>query len=188
MGDLGTLSLLDAATLLVGGAGLAFVAWQVLLARKQLKQAQEASAREVARGKRQATIDFYMTTVDQRSQWRAILPDDWDEAAIHAFIHKALTTGDVNQNRCLVDYLGYFETLAVAVSARVYDIEILDSLAGTRIRRIATNYRPYFLAARNTSGVAALYVELEWLGERLREAREKRGPNYVIFAERQLDI
>lgn len=172
--------------LLINGIGLSFVAVQVILARRQVLHSQRTSEAENTRRKREATIDFYMDTVKHRSKWTAVLPDDWSEEEIHEFIKTAYQTSDAEKLKCMIDYLGYFETLAVAVSAGVYDLETLDSLAGTRIRRIAANYQPYFAEVRRATGVKAMYVELEWLADRLAETRAKHSA-YVIFANRGLD-
>jgi hypothetical protein len=186
MAGLSTTALLGVAGLLINGLGLGFVAIQVVLARRQLQHAQNVNQTEVTRGKRQSTIDFYMTTVEIRTKWKAVLPDDWETAAIHEFIEAAYASNDKAMLGCIVDYLGYFEALAVAIASEVYDLQILDSIAGTRIRSIARNYKPYFERARVVNGVPSLYVELEWLGERL-EALRSAAPTYVLFAHRELN-
>src|SRR5262249_13445648 len=157
--------------LLVNGIGLAFVASQVVLARRQFQHAQKANQTEIIRQKRQSTIDFYMMTIEQRTEWKTILPDDWDEAAIHKFIDAAYKSEENATLRHISDYLGYFETLAVAVSAEIYDLEILDSLAGSRIQSLAKNYEPYFTQVRRLTGRPSLFVELESLGKKLQEIR-----------------
>ena len=49
--------------LVINGIGLVFIAVQVVLARRQLRDNNELSAKENLRIKCQATIDFYMGTV-----------------------------------------------------------------------------------------------------------------------------
>ena len=173
--------------LIINGIGLAFIGVQVVFARRQIRQAQEISQTENTRLKRQSTVDFYMTTVQQRSNWKSILPDDWDHEKIRKFIDGTLQKRDEDKLRCIADYLGYFEALAVAVGAGIYDLEVLHSMAGARIINIAKNYQPYYLHARNSTGVLDLYTELEWLSGKLEEINSNM-PDYVIFANRDLRI
>jgi hypothetical protein len=182
--DADVTAIIGAGGVLINAIGLAFVAIQVILARRQLLHAQRVNEVETARMKRQATIDFYMTTVEQRTGWRSILPDDWDAAAIEQFIKSAYTEQGPRKLQVIVDYLGYFEALAVAVASDVYDIETLDSIAGSRIRRIATNYKPFFERARVAANAPSLYVELEWLGEQLETLRASSS-QYILLAERK---
>ena len=51
--------------LAINGIGLIFIAVQVVLARRQLRDSNDLSAKENLRLKRQATIDFYMNTADR---------------------------------------------------------------------------------------------------------------------------
>jgi hypothetical protein len=178
--------ILGVAALLVNGIGLSFVASQVALARRQFRLSQRTQHAEIIRRKRQSTIDFYMTTADVRARWKAILPDDWEGAEIHKFIRAAYRSRDRTKLQYIIDYLAYFDALAIAVAAEVYDIDILDSLAGSRIRSIAKNYEPFFERARRSTGVSALYVELESLGEKLQAMRDNK-PSYVLFAARGIN-
>ena len=178
--------IIGTAGLLANGIGLVFVASQVVLARRQFRHSQEAQHAETIRRKRQSTVDFYMTTVDVRTKWKAVLPDDWEEEKIRKFIHSAYRSRDRTKLQCITDYVSYFETLAVAVAAEVYDLEILDSIAGTRITSIAKNYRPFFERVRSMTGKPSLYVELESLGEKLQAMRASR-PNYVLFGDRGIN-
>ncbi len=180
-------SLVGMIGLALNAAGLGFVAVQVILARRELRNSQEINNAEIVRRKRQSTIDFYMTTVEQRARWKETLPDDWDESAIEQFIRTAFKKRDRVKLRCLADYFGYFEALAVAVAADVYDLEIIDSLAGARIIHIAQHYKEYFERVREATGVDDLYVELEWLARSLQDLRSA-SPSYVLFANRRRSL
>jgi hypothetical protein len=172
--------------ILANGIGLIFVASQVRLARRQFRLSQEAQRADIIRRKRQSTVDFYMQTIDLRSKWKSVLPDDWEELEVHKFIHSAFKASNGDKLQYINDYLSYFETLAVATGADVYDLEMLDSIAGTRITSIAENYKPFFQLIRNRTGKLSLYVELESLGEKLRVIRT-RTPSYVLFSDRGIN-
>ena len=169
--------------LAINAAGIAFIALQAVLARRQLYQAQEINQQEITREKRQATVAFYMTTLEQRARLKSILPEDWDTERICKFISSALSEDHDAQLKCISDYLAYFEVLAVGVGANIYDIEVLYTIAEGRLRNIARNYQPYIKTMRERTGLATLYVEFEWLAERLAEMH-KAMPDYRIFADR----
>ena len=157
--------------LTLNAAGLAFVATQVALARRQLEHLQRVTEAEVARGKRQAAIDFYMGAAPRIAAWRKALPNDWDKPAIEKFVRAALADPDHPALQDLAAYLGFFEALAVSVSSDVYDLAVLDAIAGSRICNIATNYRTFFEHRRREAKADSAYRELEWLCRRIQELR-----------------
>jgi hypothetical protein len=165
--------------LVINGTGLIFVATQVVLARRQLVHLQKVTEAEVMRSKRQATIEFYMATVQQIGEWRAVLPDDWNKTAINDFVKRAYDSTDSEKLHHLARYLGFFEALAATVLANIYDLAVLDSIAGSRIINIAENYRPFFERRRIEVGADSAYRKLEWLGNRLRDLRNSTHDHVV---------
>lgn len=155
--------------LAINGIGLVFIAVQVVLARRQLRDNNDLSTKENLRIKRQATIDFYMATVERVAEWRSILPDDWDGPAITAYM-KSLYSGQRDKEKMLVlaSYLAFWEALAVAIRAGIYDLAVFDSIAGSRILNICDNYQGFFVARRKEVGTDLAYVNLEWLAAELR--------------------
>jgi hypothetical protein len=157
--------------LVINGLGLIFVATQVVLARRQLQDNLAQSSKEALRIKRQATIDFYMSTLQKVSEWRSILPDEWDKQKIDAYIHTAYSRKGRVKTLILASYLGYFEALAVAIRAEIYDLAVLDSIAGSRIINICENYQAFFVMRRKEVGTELAYRNLEWLGDEIRKLR-----------------
>lgn len=185
--DAAIAALIGAIGLLINAAGLAFVATQVVLARRQLQHGQQIRDDEILRGKRQATIDFYMGSVEQRRYWASVLPDVMNAPAVAEFIEAAFESDDTVKHQHISDYLSFFEALAVAVAGDVYDLEILDSMGGTVIRKTAANYRPYFERLRQIHNAPAFYTELEWLGRQLEELNGDSSA-YVLLAQRNRAI
>jgi hypothetical protein len=169
--------------LAINAAGIAFIALQVVLARRQIDQAQDINQQEITREKRQATIDFYMTTIEQRARLKETLPEDWDTERIETFINSAFSREHDAQLKCISDYLAYFEVLAVGIGANIYDLEVLFTIAEGRLLQVSRNYQPYVKAMREKTGLATLYIEFQWLAERLLEMREAM-PDYRVFADR----
>ena len=158
--------------LVINGIGLVFIAVQVVLARRQLRENNDLSTKENLRIKRQATIDFYMATVEKVAAWRSILPDDWDGPGIDTYT-KSLYSGRRDKEKMLVlaGYLAFWEALAVAIRAGIYDLAVFNSIAGSRILNICDNYRNFFVARRKEVGSDQAYVNLEWLAAELRTFR-----------------
>jgi hypothetical protein len=175
--------ILAATGIIVNTVGLAFVAVQVALARRQISESQKIASNEHSRLRRQGTVDFYMATVEHRSRWRAILPEDWNQQAITVFLADAFEPGNQAKLDALTDYFGYLEGLAVAVAAGVYDLDTVDAVFGDRLMAVARNYRPFFEESRLRRGVPALYVEFEWLADKLRTLRAG-DDEYVLYADR----
>jgi hypothetical protein len=157
--------------LIINGAGLVFIAAQVILARRQLKENLSQAAREADRIKRQATVEFYMSTAQKVSEWRSIIPDDWDKVRIGAFTRNVYRRNDKAKMLVLASYLGFFEALAVAIRADVYDLTTFDAIAGSRILNICQNYQQFFALRRKEVGSSFAYRNLEWLGNALSELR-----------------
>ena len=162
-------TVLTAVGVLVSGGGLVFVAAQVQAAKEQIRLLKTVAVEEDARRKRQETIDFYMVTINQVTQWREKLPDDWDAAAIKQVVDEAYKTDDQKTKRLIASYLGFFETLAVAEEEGVYDLKTLDAIAGSRLANISTNYRPFFEKRRKEVGATSAYVHLVELGNKIGE-------------------
>ncbi len=159
----------------VNGAGLIFIAAQVVLARRQLKENLSQAAREAARIKRQATIEFYMSTMQKVSEWRSVVPDDWDKPKIEAFTRSVYRRNAKAKMLALASYLGYFEALAVAIRADIYELTVLDAIAGSRILNICQNYQQFFTLRRNQVGTVHAYENLEWLGKKIAKLRALEG-------------
>jgi hypothetical protein len=168
---------------LVNGVGIGFVAFQVILARRQLRDGQRAEKREYDRLKRQATVDYVTQSRGLTWELRAKLPNDFDAEAVARYVEEAYATGDRTRLACLSTYLGHYESLAVGVANGTYDLPTTDSLIGARMIRVAETYQPYIQEVRRRTDAASLYIELEWLAAELIGLREARGGR-ALFAER----
>jgi hypothetical protein len=173
------------AGLVINGAGIAFIAFQVTLARRQMKLAQKSELIELVRRRRQATTDAYNATQHYRGSIRESLPDDWNEQEIKKFLHQ-IEEGDVRLATLLHDYLGHLETFSVAVSAGIYDIEVLDSLCGPRLIKVMENYGDYISARRTAIMYDGYCAELQWSTNELSKRNYSRPP-YQPLAERLAD-
>lgn len=168
--------------LVINGVGIVFVATQVVLARRQLRDNLALSNKETLRVKRQATVDFYMATQQKVGEWRSVLPGDWDKRKINTFIRRAYRRGGEEKRLTLANYLGYFEALSVAIRADIYDLTVFDSIAGSRIINICENYHNFFLARRKEVGSDLAYRNLEWLAVELRRLRASPGYTHSPLA------
>ena len=164
----------------------------------QLRHSQATTDADIQRRKRQATIDYFMSTVDQRAALSKNLPHVQDKNAVFRYVKSALggavkdgPKGDGEHNdlppeqkrHLISEYLSFYEAMAVAVAADVYGLTVLDAMDGGTIRDIATNYKPYFKGIRTTPERASWFVELEWLGEQIKKLRGDHN-RYVLLADR----
>jgi len=178
-------SWISVAGVLVNGVGIGFVAFQVILARRQLREGQRAEKREYDRLKRQATVDYITQSRGLTWELRAKLPNDFDPESVARYVEEAYATGDQARLACLSTYLGHYESLAVGVANGTYDLATTDSLIGARMIRVAQTYQPYLQEVRRRTGADSLYIELEWLAAELVALREARGGR-ALFAERDV--
>lgn len=162
---------LGVAGLLVNGVGLAFVAVQVSLARRQAGNPQKEQAEERLRLKRQATLEFATATFEIRHALRSVLPDDFDAPAIISLIEECLRGEDPAGLNQILQYLGYMETFAVSISLGVHDLETADSLFGSRFIAVYENYKPFIANRRLLDHRDYFYRELEWLADALGDFR-----------------
>jgi len=162
--------------LVINGLGLVFIATQVGLARRQIRNVLEQATAKASRLKRQATIDFYMSTLERLANWRIELPDEWDKEAVSAYIDRIYEPNHQEEGRTLASYLGYFETIAMAVRSDIYDLVVLDGIAGSRIVNITNNYRVFFQRRRAEVRASSAYENVEWLGRQITQLRKSRGP------------
>lgn len=178
---------------------LLFVAGQVAIANRQLRHAQATTEADIERRKRQATIDYFMSTFDQRAALAKDLPHFQDIHAVYRYVKSALgsevkddspedsgRSSDVTpeqKRRLIGEYLAFYEAMAVAVAADVYDLTVLDAMDGGTIRDIVTNYKPYFDGIRTTPERSSWFLELEWLGEQIKKLRGEDN-RYMLLANR----
>jgi hypothetical protein len=158
--------------LFLNSVGLAFVAVQIALVRAQAARARDSEAAELALRRKESTVSFMVSTLEQRRSIWSQLPDDFNEDAIATFV-KEITSKKRNQQREveLKGYLTMMETLALGVSIGIYDLPTVSQMMGSRISCVAQGYRHYIERRRRETGVSTLYVEIEWLDQQLERFR-----------------
>ncbi|GAA4785634.1 hypothetical protein GCM10023200_19470 [Actinomycetospora chlora] len=163
---------------------LLFVAGQVAVANRQLRNAQATTDVDIRRRKRQATIDYFANTVEYRNRLAKGLPDPRDAREVERTSRRALAQGEKSKRfRSIIAYLDFYEALAVAVAGDVYDLEVLNAVDGGTFRDISRSYQPFFRAVRTSSARNSWYVELEWLGEQIVKLRGEHN-YYELLARR----
>ena len=139
---------------------------QLRLLRRQVQQADDATARDHDRRKKQATIDFWAATQDRRLALAIQLPLDRDVKEIKKFLKEA-GQGDNEKVRTLADFLGLYEMLATGINADVFDFELFAVMAGPRITSVVDNYGDWIQERRDERKDPLLYDELTHLASRL---------------------
>jgi hypothetical protein len=152
--------------------------WQIRIALRQVAQAAESTKRDHERRRKQATLDFYATTLEKRSQLRSILPYDRNVVGVRDLLSTA-TDEDSDAGHAITDYLSLFESLGAGVATDVYSFPVVDAVAGGRVLAIAENYGPWIRNRRQHFGTPKLYEHLEALADRIANHRHitiRRGP------------
>ena len=147
--------------------------WQVRLLARQLGQARDATDRDHERRQKQATIDFYAVTLDKMAELRNTLPYDRDLAGIQDMLSR-VNGEDDEVGKAVTEYLSLFELLATGVRTGVFDLSVLERAAGSRIRAIASHYRPWIKQRRELFDNPHLYEELEQLAKEVEDQRKLR--------------
>lgn len=165
---------------------LVFVAGQLGLANRQLRHAQSTNETEIVRRKRQATIEYFVSTAEHRVHLGKDLPPTSDTAAVERFVTE-LVGGprDTPKHAALDRFLSFYEGIAVAVAADVYDLEVLDAIAGGEIRDVVRGYKPFLDAIRTTPASKSWFVELEWLAECIANLRGANNDYRLLSTRRQ---
>lgn len=143
---------------------------QLRALKTQVRLSEEATERDHARRRQQATVDFYMTTLEKRTELRHTLPYDRNADAIREYV-TALKDESETEALYVTDYLTMFEMLAGGVNMGIYDLEVIDRLAGSRLRAIYNNYLPWIDQRRRMFDSPSLYCELESLSRSLEARR-----------------
>lgn len=139
------------------GAGAVFL---------QLRQVATRANIDYSRQKKQATIDFYVQTLEARSQFSSELPPDRDATAVKEFLSRC--GNEENVAETVNGYLGYWELLAAAANEEIIDRDTLALIARTRIVSIVDNYGEYIKAERKRLQVPTIYEQLTELAARLK--------------------
>jgi Domain of unknown function (DUF4760) len=149
------------------GGGAVLVIFQLYLAQRTTKD-------EYENRRRQAAIEFYARTINQRGEWNLKLPPDRDEEAIKVLVAQALDPdGERTEEarRAIHNYLGFWELLSAGVAQDVLDRATIRSLARGRAVAVWKNYEPFVTAERSRYEAPLLYIELQRLAEFLKAGR-----------------
>lgn len=162
---------------------LAVLTWQVHESRVQRHE-------DHLRRRGQATIEFYSTTRTTRQALQDAVEetlgrDTLTEARI-AELHVAQESGDEEADRALKAiraHLAGLEWIATGANTGVYDVEILNRLAGGHIIYALERYSTYIRHRRRVTGQTNLYIELEEFVTSLRKLRYAKPSRGGALAE-----
>ena len=150
--------------------GLFATFWQIRIASKSLKADHE-------RRKKQATIEYLNNLRTTYRKWNNTLIKKYgrDPAGMDT-IEKIKADG--KSWEILKDMLGMFEHLAVAVNSEVFDIDILNKMAGQYLVDVYQRWKTYIDQRRKDPNRELVYVEFEQLVHKLnliRKPADNRG-------------
>ncbi|NUT38077.1 MAG: DUF4760 domain-containing protein [Hamadaea sp.] len=145
--------------------------WQLRVLRSQITQTGHATLLDHDRRRKQATIEFYATTLHQQRQLREVLPHDRESGKVDRVVRRALA-GDDTLNKAIADYLTLHNLIAVSVRSDVFDVSVIDHIFGGRLMQLEANYRAWVTHARESLNYPTMYSDIEWLAG---EVARRRG-------------
>ncbi len=148
---------------------LFFLVAQIRLLRGQVEQAKEVYVAEHRRSRRQSTLEFLSSTMEQRHSMYNKTPYATKPEEVQAFLERLDQDADAKSTIRL--YLNYFELLACGVLDEIFDIEVVDRVLGSVIISVQNNYEPLISHLRTTTNQPLLYRELSALAQVLLERR-----------------
>lgn len=140
----------------------------------QLKQFREATDLDHQRRKREATLDFLMTTFDNARELRRDGLPELFRSDVEGYASDPLSFSDP-RNHIIRHYLNEFESLATGMNLGVYDDEVIYSMRSAAIVRAWALYEPWVAARRDFLRQPELYEELEKMARRMQELQVERG-------------
>jgi len=134
---------------------------QLRTLRRQVQQAEAATNRDHVRRRQQSTMEFLAATWEKRAVLREHVPYDLDAGAIADFIKRTDTSA--RERKLAVDYLSIWELLATGVNMEVFDVDIVERMAGVPIREISRNYSSFIEDRRRRFNAPNMYAEVTTL-------------------------
>ncbi len=141
---------------------------QLRLLRTQIEQASDATERDHAQRRGEATLDFVTATIDRLGDFRRRGLPELRRADVEPFTDAPLVLHE-ERNELIRDYLNSMEALASGVNLGIYDVAVVSNLRGTVIVRTWELYRPWIEARRAFLSMPSLYCQLEELAGKVKE-------------------
>lgn len=124
----------------------------------EVRRVRQETSRESIRRAREATLSYYASTLENRNDLRAKLPN------------VGIVLDSAEKRRPVARYLAYWELLAAGVNVGIYDFDTVKLIAGSRIQQVWNNWNTYIQERRAATENTNLYCELETLVRRLAGA------------------
>lgn len=155
-----------------GFAAAIFVGVQVRQAARNTKEGTKARQREWDLRRRQATLEFYQSTLESRENRRTRLPPDRDAVGIARFLEEAKT--DTAKLDTIRTHLSFYEMLATGVNAEVLDLGVVDAFGGGPILAAWRNYWPWIEERRLEFKAPSMFEEFECLASKIAHLRGEK--------------
>ncbi|MCB0990938.1 MAG: DUF4760 domain-containing protein [Acidimicrobiales bacterium] len=140
----------------------------------QLRQFQRATENDHRRARKEATVDFLMSTFNNARELRAQGLPELLAADVEPFANRPLDMAD-ERNRVIRHFLNEFETLGTGLHLDVYDEDVIYTLRNATVVRAWGLFEPWIQARREFLEQPELYVELERMAGRMQEMRAEEG-------------
>ncbi len=153
-------------------AGVFLNACLLVFVGLQLRSSNRANREDHDRRKKQATVDFWVQTLERRHAIVQQLTSDRNGQGLKKYL-KHLGHEDNAEVRTVHRFLSLYELLAAAANTDVFDLEVLSRIAGRHVIATADTYRAWILERREQRESPRMFSDLLELADRLRSHREK---------------
>lgn len=178
----------ESGDLTIATAALLFNFLAVLFVGLEIRRSRKAGREEALRLARQATLDYYSSTLAERNRLRdAVRNAPAQPGVAMDSVESELVAMDPTvpeRKSAKIRYLAYWETFATGVNMGVFDLECARRLAAARIKKIWQDHASFVVSRREESGNQALYKELEDLARKFGVSQD--SPDVVLSAEAEL--
>jgi Domain of unknown function (DUF4760) len=152
-------------SVLISLGGLTFVGWQIRQGAANAKAADSAQDQRWAQQRREASMAFYLSTLERRDHHQRALPAPMDTSGVHNFIESARS--DATKQATIRSYLSLYELLATGVNLHILDEDVIFQFANSSILAIWNSYSGWIGEQREQRAEPSVFCELEALATRI---------------------
>ncbi|MFG1797786.1 DUF4760 domain-containing protein [Nocardia sp. NPDC049149] len=150
-------------------AALLFLGLQVRQGVQNAAAVDKARQEEWVRRRKEASMQFYMSTLDRREHRMSTLPPDRDGVAIKRYLEDV--ESDNSKHSAVRTYLSYLEMLGTGVNSGVLDIEVIELYAGGTIVATWNNYGEWIAKTRVKFQSPRIYCQFEMMARDIAQRR-----------------
>ncbi len=162
-------STIAAVAVIVNIAALLFLGMQVRQGVHNASAAEVTRKEEWAQQRKEASMQFYMTTLERREHHRRELPPDRDRESIRRIL--AETKNDPAKDAAVRGYLNYLEMLGTGVNTGILDLEVIEQFGGGTMIAAWNSYGFWIVEVRKEFSAPDIYRQFQIMARTIADRR-----------------